>query len=113
MPGEIAEMMLDGTLCQDCGQYMGEDAGLGFPVSCGCNGESSDYECDAPEPTKKRPAGTYQCHDCNRRPFTTKRGLHDHQMQKHRVQCRTCKKYFRTDDALTMHAVMAHGAPAA
>lgn len=31
--GEIAEMMLDGTLCQMCGVYMG-DAGNGYPVTC-------------------------------------------------------------------------------
>ena len=33
--GEIADMMLDGTMCQMCGCYMndGED-GDGFPVTC-------------------------------------------------------------------------------
>lgn len=30
--GEIAEMMLDGTLCSQCGSYLGVDAG--YPVSC-------------------------------------------------------------------------------
>jgi hypothetical protein len=36
--GEIAEMMLDGTLCQVCGEYLGE--GDGFPVTCaGCNAD--------------------------------------------------------------------------
>lgn len=35
MPGEIAEMMLDGTLCEGCGEYMGGDAG--YPRRCaGC-----------------------------------------------------------------------------
>jgi hypothetical protein len=34
--GEIAEMMLDGTLCQVCGGYM-DGAGDGFPLTCdGC-----------------------------------------------------------------------------
>lgn len=33
--GEIAEMMLDGTLCQVCGEFMGDDRG--FPRTCaGC-----------------------------------------------------------------------------
>ncbi len=32
MPGEIAEMMLDGTLCQGCGEFMGE--AQGFPGFC-------------------------------------------------------------------------------
>lgn len=30
--GEIAEMMLDGTLCSTCGSYVGR--GDGFPRSC-------------------------------------------------------------------------------
>ena len=30
--GEIAEMMLDGTLCEGCGEYLGET--VGFPMYC-------------------------------------------------------------------------------
>ena len=30
--GEIAEMMLDGTLCEGCGEFMGDD--VGFPRLC-------------------------------------------------------------------------------
>lgn len=30
--GEIAEMMLDGTLCQTCGVYVGSDSGV--PTYC-------------------------------------------------------------------------------
>jgi len=30
--GEIAEMMLDGTLCQSCGEFMGEE--VGYPRFC-------------------------------------------------------------------------------
>lgn len=30
--GEIADMMLDGTMCEGCGEYMGE--GDGFPQYC-------------------------------------------------------------------------------
>ena len=32
MMGEYAEMMLDGTCCEGCGEYMGE--GHGFPQYC-------------------------------------------------------------------------------
>lgn len=47
--GEIADMMLDGTLCQHCGAYVGSDNG--FPTSCGCENEEDDLpnfccECD-------------------------------------------------------------------
>jgi len=38
--GEVADDILDGTLCQECGVYLGE--GDGYPRSCaGCVGESS------------------------------------------------------------------------
>lgn len=33
MPGEIAEMMLDGTLCEGCGEWMGGE-GFGGPRYC-------------------------------------------------------------------------------
>lgn len=36
--GEIADMMLEGTLCPSCGEYLGD--GDGFPVLCaGCQEE--------------------------------------------------------------------------
>ena len=38
--GEISEMMIDGTVCQICGEYMGE--GEGYPVTCaGCADEDA------------------------------------------------------------------------
>lgn len=39
--GKIAEMMLDGTLCEGCGEYLGD--GDGFPQRCdGCSPEPSE-----------------------------------------------------------------------
>lgn len=39
--GEIAEMMLDGTLCSCCGDYLGEDTG--YPVLCAaCSGNQQE-----------------------------------------------------------------------
>lgn len=51
--GEIADMMLEGTLCQTCGEYIDDDIG-GFPRTCaGC--DASDMLLrDAPEPPKKK-----------------------------------------------------------
>lgn len=41
--GEIAEAMLDGTLCAGCGEYLGEEAG--FPIYCeGCQRTGYDPE---------------------------------------------------------------------
>ena len=40
--GEIADMMLDGTLCQGCGGYIGSDNG--FPTWCSdCKKERKQY----------------------------------------------------------------------
>jgi len=34
--GDVADMMLDGTLCQECGVFVNE-VPLGYPISCrGC-----------------------------------------------------------------------------
>jgi hypothetical protein len=43
--GEIAEMMLDGCLCEQCGDYLGE--GDGYPQVC----ESCQRE-ETPSPPK-------------------------------------------------------------
>lgn len=43
--GEIADMMLDGVLCQICGEYLGGD-GSGFPMTCAA--------CSREEKPKKR-----------------------------------------------------------
>ena len=41
--GEISEMILDGTLCEQCGEYIGDE--VGFPRSCySCGGEGEEEE---------------------------------------------------------------------
>ena len=36
--GEIAEMIIDGTLCQQCGEFIGEP--VGYPRTCtGCSND--------------------------------------------------------------------------
>lgn len=43
--GEISEMMLDGTLCSSCGEYLGGegDDGCGYPQQCaGCQPDVGD-----------------------------------------------------------------------
>ncbi len=54
MPGEIADMMLDGTLCEGCGEYLG-GAGDGFPRYCSdecAAGRGVDLTCNAAAPPK-------------------------------------------------------------
>lgn len=62
--GEIADMMLEGILCEGCGEYLGE--GLGFPTRCaGCSEDYPDAErvvsvtVDTGKPAR--------CPDCDRR----------------------------------------------
>ena len=50
--GEIADMMLDGTLCQSCGEYLGSSLGE-FPQSCaGCRERTE--ETDEPQRPKSK-----------------------------------------------------------
>ncbi len=44
--GEIAEMMLDGTLCESCGDFLNETP-PGYPCYCdGCDSERGLQEDD-------------------------------------------------------------------
>jgi hypothetical protein len=47
--GEISDMMLDGTLCEACGEFIDDDQGGEFPRRCAaCSQE------DPPEKPKKK-----------------------------------------------------------
>jgi len=71
--GEIAEMMTDGTLCQQCGMYIG--SGNGFPTTCRpCRlAERDAYVQTLPKPPKQ------QCPVCKK----NFRGLSDHMRDAH------------------------------
>lgn len=41
--GEIADLMLDGEMCQECGEFI--EPALGYPGLCaGCSGRTRDRE---------------------------------------------------------------------
>lgn len=64
--GQYAEMMLDGTCCSCCGEFIG--GGDGYAVLCaGCE-DDQGHETEA--------AGSVHC-DCGKR-FASKRALHQH-----------------------------------
>lgn len=50
--GEIAEMMLDGTLCECCGVFLG--ACEGFPVRCAACTEDEGPGIDPGPPPRRR-----------------------------------------------------------
>lgn len=76
--GEIAEMMLDGTMCSSCGEYLGTDNG--YPTQCaGCGGEEVE-EHHVPI-RRHNKAAKVQCPFCPRK--TKRAGLADHIQEKH------------------------------
>jgi len=81
--GEIAEMMLDGTMCQGCGEFLhdGED-GDGFPGYCaGCAPKE-------PAPAPRLNAGLACPHPkCSRRlkRFADERNLYQHMTMAHQL----------------------------
>ena len=82
--GEIAEMMLEGHMCQWCGEMI--DDAMGFPTICAsCQAEEGvDQHGNKPEQT----AG----------------------QKRRRFHCGTCNKGFRTIDACNQHSRDKHGA---
>lgn len=79
--GEIAEMMLDGTMCEGCGEFMnigGEPPG--YPQRCAACGE----EPDDSQPVNYKPK-TVLCREhpnCERR-FRTQEAATQHWIDKH------------------------------
>lgn len=78
--GEYADMMLDGTCCQYCGEVI--DTDNGYPTSCAsCAREERKRDgvtytkCGSPRPSKTR------CGVCNK--LIKKTGLKDHMRDKH------------------------------
>lgn len=87
--GEIAEMMLDGTMCAGCGEWLndGED-GDGFPGYCASC--APDYE-DGIARTKcgqLRPSKT-NCPHCDK--LVKKVGLEQHIKHKHPANHKDCE----------------------
>ncbi len=80
--GEIADMMLNGDMCEGCGEYLGD--GDGFTVRCaGCQ---EDYDDAHPIPKAKQP-GMYEkgrCRICDKLVFM--RGMNQHVQAKHGKQ---------------------------
>jgi hypothetical protein len=78
--GEIAEMMLDGTLCEGCGEYIGD--GDGYPQYCAaCAGGRGGAHAALPPKAPKRPVA-FMCGVCKRK-LGSEQALLDHTRSKH------------------------------
>lgn len=76
--GDVADMMLDGTLCQGCGVFLNEDA-PGFPCSCrNCKAEEKKGKAAAYQPPKPKA----KCTVCGHKVKPT--GLPDHMRDAHK-----------------------------
>lgn len=79
--GEIAEMMLDGTMCEGCGEFMdigGEPPG--YPQRCAACGE----EPDDSQPVNYKPPKTVPCpHVGCERMFRSRQAAGQHWTDKH------------------------------
>lgn len=78
--GEIAEMMLDGTLCAGCGELLGDPTDsepAGYPIYCSACGD--DYD----EPDDERAdQALVKCQECGKK-CKGERGYLDHYRAKH------------------------------
>ena len=71
--GDIADMMLEGVLCEGCGVYLDGES-PGYPRYCG--------SCKRTEPKKKKPRNEVICGICNKK-VNGFQGIHDHMRTKH------------------------------
>ncbi len=74
--GEVADMMLDGTLCQGCGVFLNDDP-PGYPCSC--------HDCKKGVKTRERkpqPIAKVRYPTCNKK--VKHNGLADHQRDAHK-----------------------------
>ncbi|MDE2469662.1 MAG: hypothetical protein KGL35_13225 [Bradyrhizobium sp.] len=84
--GEIADMMLDGTMCSRCGEFLHDGAdGDGFPQLCGSCRREDRAERAAPKSARLMVPRTIPCGaGCNKM-FYTEEGARDHRRDKHGI----------------------------
>lgn len=76
--GEMADYMLNGDDCQECGEYIGE--GDGYPRSC-----AACAKAEAPAPrNKKVPQKTIQCDAGCKKWFASKNAKNQHVRDAHK-----------------------------
>ena len=81
--GEIADMMIDGTMCQVCGEFINE-VPPGYPITCaGCGGDEFGI-ADAGPANKPKDPKTIACPDpfCERK-FQNRQAAAQHWIDKH------------------------------
>lgn len=88
--GDVADMMLDGTLCEGCGCVLideGEEPS-GFPSYCMDCGDGEDpFQVEDGPPLPSRAPGReekpFTCFECNKH-FAARQDVRNHNINKHR-----------------------------
>jgi hypothetical protein len=101
--GEIAEMMLDGTLCEACGDFIGSDAG--FPQYCSPSCAAGRGMAYAPPAQRSKPTPSARRHERH------DRALRNAGKPKP-FKCSKCTRRFRTEHGLAHHKSDKHVMPA-
>lgn len=102
--GEIADMMLEGTLCAGCGEYL-DGEGYGIPLYCGgCQPDYNGVHNDFGHVERSIP-----CPHCKKK-FKNKNGLRQHIDAVHDIEvtCAECRRTFRNQQAHDQHFEAKH-----
>lgn len=80
--GEIADMMIDGTMCQVCGEFMGDP--VGYPLTCGGCKSRGDDPNDFQQDVNAKDPKTVPCPEplCERK-FRSRQAAAQHWIDKH------------------------------
>ncbi|MCA0421901.1 MAG: hypothetical protein LCH61_01030 [Proteobacteria bacterium] len=77
--GEYAEMMLDGTCCEGCGEYLGD--GDGFPRYCSAACAAGRGAITYLPVVDRKPIPKTKCPECGKK--VKRAGLRDHLRDMH------------------------------
>lgn len=92
--GEYAEMMLDGTCCAACGEFMGDGDGFASYCSPECAGEHGATHYGTGDGLTAPDPKPHKCDQCDRS-FAKAGGLKMHKEAKHppdKLECPECGK---------------------
>jgi len=84
--GDYADMMLDGTCCCSCGEFLDNDDSCGPSYCAGCNPESENI-FSSPKPKKVKQKKTVRClqADCARK-FVNMDAMKQHAQHFHKIK---------------------------
>lgn len=102
--GEIAEMMLDGTLCEACGEYIG--GARGFPRYCSTACEELSGNWSKPKSRKQRFEARHVVPDRGER--VEHKPTTDFQQTHKPWRCLDCGRRFRLEQAVRDHWRQTH-----